>query len=224
MSRNRTVLLCLALGCLALAPWGLAAEPQALTVRVIDSQTQQPVADARVLVNNGPTAEPSGFEMAQKNRQFQPGSLVIPRGSEVNFPNLDNTQHHVYSFSPAKAFNLELFADQPDAPVVFDKTGVVEVGCNIHDRMQGFIIVTESALSANTDDSGLARVSLPADNDLSDQVSVSIWHPRLTNANRTANFTVSLIASDPAELALDLAPEGKKAGRLDGLQKRYRDL
>lgn len=210
--------------CLALAPLDLAAEPQTLSVRVIDSQSNEPVADARVLVDGGPAAEPSSFEMAQKNRQFQPGSLVIPRGSEVNFPNLDSTQHHVYSFSPTKSFNLELFADQPDAPVIFDKTGVVEVGCNIHDQMQGFIIVTESALISRTDNSGLATISLPEDNDFSDQLNVSVWHPRLTNTNRTANFTVSLTASDPAELALDLAPESSKAGRLDGLQKRYRDL
>lgn len=195
-----------------------------LAVRIIDSQNNQPVADARVLVNGSPAAEPSSFEMAQKNRQFQPGSLVVPRGSEVNFPNLDSTQHHVYSFSPAKTFNLELFADQPDAPVVFDKAGVVEVGCNIHDRMQGFIIVTESSLTATTDDSGLARVALPPDNPFPGELSISIWHPRLTNANRTANFTVNTIASDPAELALDLVPERKKAGRLDGLQKRYQDL
>lgn len=219
MSTNRIVLLCL-----ALAPSGLAAEPQTIAVRITDSQSNEPVANARVVVNDGPTAEPSSFEMAQKNRQFEPGSLVIPRGSEVNFPNLDSTQHHVYSFSSAKTFDLELFADQPEAPVVFDKTGVVEVGCNIHDRMQGFIIVTDSSLTASTDDSGLARVSLPSDSVFPDQLSISIWHPRLANANQTTNFTVTTIASGPAELALDLAPERKKAGRLDGLQKRFQDL
>jgi plastocyanin len=219
MPRNRILLLCL-----TLAPLGLAAEPRALAVQVIDSQSNKPVADAMVMIDGGRTAEPSSFEMAQKNRQFQPGALVIPRGSEVNFPNLDSTQHHVYSFSPAKTFDLELFADQPDALVVFDKTGVVEVGCNIHDQMQGFIIVTESALTARTDDSGLATISLPSGFISAEELSVSIWHPRLANTNRTANFTVSSLAPDPPELTLDLEPESRQPGRLDGLQKRFRDL
>ena len=219
MSTNRIILLCL-----TLAPLGLAAEPRTFAVRVIDGQNDQPVADARVMVDGGPVAKPSSFEMAQKNRQFQPGVLVVPRGSEVNFPNLDSTQHHVYSFSPAKPFELELFADQPAAPVVFDKTGVVEIGCNIHDRMQGFIIVTESALTSTTDDSGLATIALPADGSVADELSVSIWHPRMTSVNRTANFSVSALASDPSELTLDLEPESRQPGRLDGLQKRFQDL
>lgn len=208
----------------AVMPWGLAAEPVMLMVQVVDSETGKPVADARVIVNHGPVAEPSSAEMEQKNRQFQPGSLLVSTGSEVNFPNRDATQHHVYSFSPAKVFNLELFADQPDAPVVFDQAGVVEVGCNIHDQMQGFILVTDSVLTARTEATGMASISLPAEVAENDELSVSLWHPRLENATQTVDFTVSLPASGPAELALDLAPEPEKTGRLDRLQKRFQDL
>lgn len=219
MSKTFVVLLCF-----ALTPLGLAAQAQTLSVRIIDSQNSKPVADAKVLVNHGATPEPGSFQMAQKNRQFQPDLLVIPRGSEVNFPNLDTTQHHVYSFSPAKVFNLELFADQPDAPVVFDRTGVVEVGCNIHDQMQAFILVTDTSLTARTDASGLATISLPSDISATEQLSVSVWHQRLRNTNETVNFTVKTQVSDPAELTLDLTPERGQTGRLDGLQKRYRNL
>lgn len=209
---------------LALMPWGLAAEPMTLMVQVVDSQSGEPVSDVRVIVNHGPAAEPASAEMEQKNRQFQPGSLLVSTGSEVNFPNRDATQHHVYSFSPAKVFNLELFADQPDAPVLFDKPGVVEVGCNIHDQMQGFILVTNSVHTARTESSGMASISLPADVAETNELSVSLWHPRLDNATQTVDFTISLPAQGPAELALDLAPEPEKTGRLDGLQKRFQDL
>lgn len=219
MLLNRIVLLCL-----VLAPSGLTAEPRTLSVRVIDGQRNEPVADATVLINDGPAAAPSSFEMAQKDRQFRPDSLVIARGSEVNFPNLDDTQHHVYSFAAAKTFELELFSGQPDAPVVFEQAGVVEVGCNIHDRMQGFIIVTESSLTSRTDDTGLATVSLPPGSVLPNELSVSVWHPRLTHTNRTADFIVNSLTSAPAELALDLAPVSRQSGRLDGLQKRFQDL
>jgi len=205
-------------------PLSLSAQPTTLAVRVIDSQTSEPVADARVIVNHGPAAEPVSAEMEQRDRQFQPKSLLVSKGSKVNFPNRDATQHHVYSFSPAKSFNLELFKDQPEAPVVFDKTGVVEIGCNIHDRMQGFILVTDSGLTARTDASGAASVPLPADVAGIKQLSLSLWHPRLGNVTETVNFTVSLPASGPVELGLDLTPEREKTGRLDGLQKRFQDL
>lgn len=205
-------------------PLSLSAQQNTVAVRVIDSQTSEPVADARVIVNHGPDAEPVSAEMEQRDRQFQPKSLLVSKGSKVNFPNRDATQHHVYSFSPAKSFNLELFKDQPEAPVVFDKTGVVEIGCNIHDRMQGFILVTDSGLTARTDASGVASVPLPADVAGIEELSLSLWHPRLGNVTKTVNFTIGLPASDPVELALDLTPESKKTGRLDGLQKRFQDL
>lgn len=209
---------------LIFTPLSLAAEPVALDVRIIDHQTNEPVADARIIVNHGPAAEPSSAEMEQRNRQFQPKSLLVSKGSEVNFPNRDATQHHVYSFSPAKAFNLELFKDQPEAPVVFDETGVVEIGCNIHDQMQGFILITDSGLTARTDTSGRASVPLPADVTSITELSISVWHPRLSNVTETVNFTVGLPMSGPVELALDLTPEPEKTGRLNGLQKRFQDL
>lgn len=209
---------------LAFMPWHLAAESISLSVQVIDSQTSEPVANARVIVNNGPAARPSSAEMAQKNRRFQPRSLLVAQGSKVNFPNYDNTQHHVYSFSPAKVFDIELYANEPEDPILFDKTGVVEVGCNIHDQMQGFILVTDSALTARTNQSGVATIILPADVASGNDLSLSLWHPGLENATEMVNFTVSLPAADSVELALDLTPERKEAGRLDGLQKRFRDL
>ncbi len=209
---------------LVFVPWHLAAEPITLSVQVMDSQTSEPVANARVIVNNGPVARPSSAEMVQKNRQFQPKTLLVPKGSKVNFPNLDNTQHHVYSFSRAKVFDIELFANQPEDPILFDKTGVVEVGCNIHDRMQGFILVTGSALTARTNRSGVASIPLPADVASGNDLSLSLWHSRLKNATETVDFTVSLPAADPEKLTLDLTPERTETGRLDGLQKRFRNL
>lgn len=203
---------------------GLAAEPVTVSLRITDSNTGKPAANAQILVNAGAAAEPSSADMMQENRQFQPQILVVATGSPVNFPNRDSTQHHVYSFSPAKVFNLELFADQPQAPVVFDNSGVVEVGCNIHDQMQGFILVTDSALTAQTDASGIAQIALPAEIVGAGELRLSLWHQRLENTTETIDFRVDLPASGPVELALDLAPERRPAGRLDGLQKRFQDL
>lgn len=210
------------MACLLLLPLPVTAAPSTLLINVIDSHSGEAVEDVRIMLNDGPAGEPVSVEIVQKNRQFRPKVLIVPKNSEINFPNLDATQHHVYSFSPAKVFNLELFAGQPEAPVVFDQTGVVEIGCNIHDNMQGFILVTDSSLTARTDGSGTASLSLP--DTLTTGIELSLWHPRLTDNTRTVDFAVDLPAGDPVELSLDLVPAPEKTGRLDGLQKRFQDL
>lgn len=209
---------------LVLVSLPVTAAPSMLLVEVIDRRSGEAVENARIMVNDGPAAEPVSVEIVQKNRQFQPEVLIVPKNSEINFPNLDATQHHVYSFSPAKVFELELFAGKPEAPVVFDKTGVVEIGCNIHDNMQGFILVTDSSVTALTDVSGKARLSLTDTLTTGSELNLSLWHPRLTDNTRTLDFAIDLPATAPVQLSLDLAPAPAKTGRLDGLQKRFQDL
>lgn len=204
--------------------WSLVADGSTLAIDVIDSNTGEAVENAQVIVREGEPAEPVTAAIVQKNRQFDPQFLVIPKGSEVEFPNLDNTLHHVYSFSPAKMFDIELYADQPEAPVVFDKTGVVELGCNIHDRMQAFILVVNSGLRGATDASGKASIPLPDAVSQGDQVTLSLWHPRLTDTTRTLTFTLPLPLSEPADLSIPLAPKPSKTGRLDRLQNRLQDI
>jgi plastocyanin len=71
----------------------------------------------------------------QVNKQFVPRITVVRTGTAISFPNSDNIRHQVYSFSPSKVFTLKLYAGTPAAPVLFDKPGMVVLGCNIHDKM-----------------------------------------------------------------------------------------
>ena len=93
----------------------------------------KPVADAVVFLDSAEARKQvkplAGVEMAQEKRQFVPGVLVVPVGTEVRFPNHDTVRHHVYSFSPAKKFELKLYSGTPSNPVLFDKSGVVTLGC-----------------------------------------------------------------------------------------------
>jgi hypothetical protein len=107
--------------------------------------------------------------------QFHPFLTIVPVGSDVSFPNFDNTKHHVYSFSPAKKFELKLFAKDQSRTVHFDKAGVVALGCNIHDQMSAFIVVTDSAWTARTNAQGIAAFS-DAPNAPG---RVTVWHPYL---------------------------------------------
>ena len=189
--------------CLA-AP--LAAAP--LAVRVVDA-AGRPVRDAVVALYPDGTAAraPRGagrFVVAQKNLQFQPFVSVVPVGATVSFPNFDPTKHHVYSFSPARKFELKLFARDQSRTVRFDKPGVVALGCNIHDGMSAFIVVTDSAWTARSNAQGMAMFAdapgAPG--------RLTVWHPylrapggsvqqRVAAAQRSATFAVRLRPPPP---------------------------
>src|SRR6478672_6970841 len=189
----------------------LSAAP--LAVRVVDA-SGRPVRDAVVTLYPAGSAAraPSAggrFLVSQQNLQFHPFLTIIPVGADVSFPNLDPTKHHVYSFSPAKKFELKLFAKDQTRTIHFDKAGVVALGCNIHDQMSAFIIVTDSAWTARTNAQGLAAFA-DAPNAPG---RVTVWHPYLRApsavvqqpigpAQRSANFSVRL-RPPPAMPAMD---------------------
>lgn len=210
---------------LLMSAMGEVANAYELSVTVTLDGSIEPVANAVVSADNARPATPVSVEIYQKHRAFHPQVLVIPVGSSVDFPNRDNTQHHVYSFSPAKTFNIELYADRPAAPIVFDKPGIVELGCNIHDHMQGFVVVTDTVSVGQTDASG--QVSLSIDTLTSegsqDKVTIEIWHPRLPDNTRPVTREVDR-GSEPAIVTLNLEPEPAAEGSLDRLQQRFREL
>ncbi|HDY7663633.1 TPA: methylamine utilization protein [Vibrio vulnificus] len=114
-------------------------------------------------------------ELSQNNRTFTPNVLVITKGSAVEFPNRDRVRHHVYSFSNAKTFELKLYSGRPEKPVVFDKAGIVEIGCNIHDSMLAWILVSDTPLFAKTNNNGEVHFTRqPADT-----YQIEVWHSAL---------------------------------------------
>jgi plastocyanin len=175
-----------------------------LTVRVVDSNGR-PVRDAVVTLRSatasGRLAPRGSYSVSQKDMQFHPFVLVVPVGAKVSFPNFDPTRHHVYSFSPAKKFELKLFAKDQSRSVVFDRLGVVALGCNIHDAMTAFIFVSDTQFAAKTGANGIAQFA----NAPSAPGKVSVWHPYLrakgnvverqvAAADRNASFSVALRA------------------------------
>ena len=97
---------------------------------------------------------PVQTEIVQKNRQFIPPVTVIPVGSVVRFPNWDNVQHHVYSFSTTKTFDIPLYIGESPQAIEFERPGIVTLGCNIHDWMAAYIVVLDTSVSAKTDATG----------------------------------------------------------------------
>jgi plastocyanin len=100
--------------------------------------------------------------MDQKNRSFVPHVLVVQTGTSVSFPNSDNIRHQVYSFSPAKRFQIPLYEGTPAEPITFDKAGVLTLGCNIHDQMSAYIVVVDTPYFASTTEGRAVLDGLPA--------------------------------------------------------------
>jgi plastocyanin len=126
----------------------------------VQSAAGAPIADAIVYaVPSVPAhaAQGARYVIDQVNRTFVPRVNVVQSGTAVSFPNSDNIRHSVYSFSPARIFALKLYAGKLTDPVIFDKAGLVVLGCNIHDIMVAWLMVVDTPYFARTDHGGLAR-------------------------------------------------------------------
>ncbi|WP_428776556.1 hypothetical protein [Vibrio sp.] len=137
------------------------------------------------------TASPEPAIMDQVNKSFVPHVLAVQKGQLVSFPNSDNIRHHVYSFSQTKPFEIKLYSGTESEPIMFDKPGIVVLGCNIHDSMVGYIYVSDGEQLWQSDNNG--DVTVP------DEVkNVSVWHADL-----------DFMHTKRIELAIDNSPESQ---------------
>ncbi|HET9391645.1 MAG TPA: carboxypeptidase regulatory-like domain-containing protein, partial [Steroidobacteraceae bacterium] len=129
---------------------------------------------------------------------FQPDLLVVPVGSTVVFPNSDSVSHQIYSFSPAKRFQLPLYRGKPYPPVRFDQVGVVTLGCNIHDSMLAYVVVTDAPYFGRTDATGSWSSEVPKGT-----YKVTVWHPRMQQSAEVER-ELSIGEGDRTSLTLHL--------------------
>lgn len=166
-----------------------------VSVQVLN-QAGQPLANSAVYAEpvSGQTPAKSlkTVEIEQKNKTFFPLVTVIQSGTAISFPNHDTVRHHVYSFSPAKSFELKLYSGTPGSPVLFDKPGTVVVGCNIHDRMIAYIHVVDTPYFAKTDASGQAKL----DGLLPGKYRLKAWHFNLPSGEALPEQAMTLSSND----------------------------
>ena len=137
---------------------------------------------------SSPLAQMPNAEMRQQNTLFEPFVLPVRVGTNVSFPNLDEARHHVYSFSRAKPFELRLYGKDESNSITFDNSGVVALGCNIHDNMLAYIYVTEAPIYLKTNASGVA-VFEGLENGSYD---VSVWHPGQKDRDTSETWSVEI--------------------------------
>jgi plastocyanin len=147
-----------------------------------------------------PAAPVKGI-MDQLNLAFVPDVLVIPVHSTVQFPNSDAVSHQVYSFSSARRFQLPLYRGKPYPPVVFDEPGLVTLGCNIHDNMLAYIVVTRAPYFGRTDEKGKwSAATLPAG-----RYRLRLWHPLLNEPLDVERLVEAGAANDVVDIRLSRA-------------------
>ena len=193
------------LACLGSQPLASAAELRA----AVNDSKGNPLPDAVVVAvpedDQVPPAKPGATVEDQVDKEFVPYVQPVRVRTYVNFPNKDNIRHHVYSFSAAKRFELPLYSGTPTAPVLFDKVGVVLLGCNIHDWMIGYIYVTDAPYFGKTTGQGHVELTglRPG------AYRVRVWHPRLmvTEESTTRRVEIQNNAPNTIQWNLELKRE-----------------
>ncbi len=199
---------------------------QSLEVSLVD-QNLNPVEGAVIEVILPDELKPNYLTVGnvivdQVDKEFVPLVSTVVAGNEVSFPNSDNILHHVYSFSPINTFNIPLYGKEEQAQFsqLFAETGVVEIGCNIHDWMLAYIYVAETSLNSISNTAGVAAIAgLP-----SGMFQLRIWHPRLNAPNNSILLDVALQGEVGTSVisSLELMRDRQIRRAPSAAKKRYR--
>ena len=199
MIRPRSLLIALALAAAAPAGRGAAAVEGVIALpkthaAPVMNQRYEIVTEGGILSTNPPLAvvyltgafpAPATLptqQVAQKDFAFLPALLPDQVGTTVAFPNLDNTYHNIFSYSPAKRFDLGRYrSDERPIPTVrFDVPGLVVLRCDIHEHMRGLILVLDTPHFVVTDPDGRYRLGgLPAG-----RYTLKVWLDSRTTLER----------------------------------------
>ena len=204
----------------------LAGNAHSGRLQVVVTGRGAPAADAVVSMHSPAAVAATRAGRAtidQRASQFVPRVTVVTVGTPVVFPNSDNVRHQVYSFSPAKRFELPLYSGKPAAPVVFATPGVVELGCNIHDWMLAYVVVVDTPYHVVTDARGQGRIEAPAGS-----YTLRVWPPGLKGGKPHEETVVLSAAPLERTVALSLvatpAAPAPTDDKLRALQEKFRKL
>jgi plastocyanin len=152
---------------------------------------------------DAPTPRPKPGKVrvvAQKDKRFEPRVLAVTVGTAVDFRNDDPLFHNVFSLSRPNDFDLGLYKGGTSKQETFNTPGAVQLLCNIHSSMMGYVYVVDTPWFAQADASGKFTIhGVPTGEYL-----VQVWHE---NASKVAETKVR-VTDPPAALSLNV--EGDK--------------
>jgi plastocyanin len=157
----------------------------------------------RPLSDQKPAVRPAqAVSVQQHDREFVPYLTVVQTGTAVRFPNQDPIRHHVYSFSQPKKFEIKLYAGDGPEPIVFDKPGLVTMGCNVHDWMLGYVFIVDTPWFGKTDPEGMVQIDAVEDG----EYEARVWHPRERHEVALQRIKVAGVTAEPLHFTIDAKP------------------
>jgi plastocyanin len=155
--------------------------------------------DAVVYLDQAPPSTDSSMKivqdktpkLSQQGQAFRPRVLAVATGTTVEFPNMDPIYHNVFSLSPPKRFDLGKYPRGHSRSVTFTKPGLVNVYCDIHSDMAGYILVIpHHAFVRPSAQGGFSMSPLPAG-----RYVVRAWHPDFGTLERTVDVPATGVAN-----------------------------
>jgi plastocyanin len=147
---------------------------------------------------NGETPRPAparGKIVSQRGKTFVPHVLAVPVGTKVDFLNEDTIFHNVFSLSRPNDFDTGLYKQGGSSEQTFRKAGPVQLLCNIHSSMLGYVYVVDSPWYAQADAAGAFTIKgVPPG-----EYDVEVWHE---GASKTTKQRVSVGADGVRGLEL----------------------
>jgi plastocyanin len=140
--------------------------------------------------------------VSQHNAKFEPGVVIVPVGTRVNFSNDEHKpiEHNVFSNSEPKKFDLGLYKpNEPVEPVLFDRPGAVRLRCSIHRYMDGVVFVTPTPYFANVGGDG----SFSIEGVRPGNYELKTW--QRSQRYRERAVPVEVAAGKPADVAVEMS-------------------
>ena len=136
------------------------------------------------------------YRLVQKDKMFTPHLLIVPTGSQVEFPNQDPFFHNVFSLFNGKRFDLGLYESGTSRSVRFDREGVSYIFCNIHPEMGAIVLALNTRYYGISNENGVVALhNVPAGS-----YRLNVWSENGQLTNPDVSQKIVQVATDAVHL------------------------
>lgn len=149
-------------------------------------------------IQKGKKIEVKKVTLDQNGCEYHPHVLAFPAGSTIEILNPDGILHNIHSYSKVNSpFNQAQPKFKKTLDVKIEKPEAVEVKCDVHGWMHGWLVATENPYFAVTDNSGNFKLTdVPAGS-----YTVEVWHEKLGKSSQK----VTVKAKEEAKVNFEIA-------------------
>jgi plastocyanin len=149
-------------------------------------------------IKSGKKVDTKKVTLDQKGCEYNPHVMAFMAGTPVEILNPDGILHNVHSYSKVNSpFNQAQPKFKKTLDVKIEKPEAVEVKCDVHGWMQGWLVATATPYFAVTDASGSFKLTdIPAGS-----YTVEVWHEKLGKSSQK----VTVKAKEEAKANFELA-------------------